>query len=104
MPPKYYLIYSLLTSFRYDASAYDILAIYDQFPTLGLSDNMIYDIIPIIPTAQGHTVVNATVFTADCGTLPDAIQISFDEVENQWVFNITADDPFGIASFPIPSM
>ena len=39
-------------------------------PTLGLQENMIYDIIPSIPSAIGKATVNASVYDVDCAALP----------------------------------
>ncbi|GJE91632.1 hypothetical protein PsYK624_077820 [Phanerochaete sordida] len=58
------------TSHSNYASAYDILLFSDQVPTLGLQENMIYDIIPTIPSAYGSTAVNASVYDVDCTALP----------------------------------
>ncbi|EKM52147.1 uncharacterized protein PHACADRAFT_151151 [Phanerochaete carnosa HHB-10118-sp] len=54
------------------ASAYDILPVYDQVPMLGLQDNMVYDIIPSVPSANGTATVNASVYNVDCAALPHA--------------------------------
>ncbi|KAI0089621.1 hypothetical protein BDY19DRAFT_114029 [Irpex rosettiformis] len=58
-----------------DAASWDILNVYNQFSQLGLRDNMVYDILPVIPLAGGYTLVNATKFNVDCGTVPDAFQL-----------------------------
>lgn len=52
------------------ASAYDILLVYDQVPTLGLQDNMVYDVIPYVPSAKGTATVNGSVYSVDCAALP----------------------------------
>ncbi|GJE91559.1 hypothetical protein PsYK624_077090 [Phanerochaete sordida] len=54
------------------ASAYDILLVYDQVPTLGLQGNMVYDVIPPVPSASGSTTVNGSVYDVDCAALPFA--------------------------------
>lgn len=74
-----------------DSVAYDILSVYGQFENIGLQDNMIYDIIPVVPQAVDTTTVNATIFTADCGALPSAVEIGFQrdgEEDNMWTFDI----------------
>ncbi|EKM52091.1 uncharacterized protein PHACADRAFT_187439, partial [Phanerochaete carnosa HHB-10118-sp] len=55
-------------------SAYDILLVYDQpeVPTLGLQDNMVYDVIPQVSFASGSAMVNASVYSVDCAALPSA--------------------------------
>lgn len=55
-------------------TVYDILLFYEQFTTIGLAENMVYDIIPIIPAAVGNTTVNASVFDVECAALPHATQ------------------------------
>lgn len=70
---------------------YDILTVYDQFTTLGLQDNVIYDIIPIVPLAFESTLVNATVFAADCGRVPNALETGFERdtfSSNRWNFDV----------------
>lgn len=49
--------------------AYDILSVYGQIPTPGLLDNMVYDLIPALPTARGAAFVNASLYDVDCGYL-----------------------------------
>ncbi|KAJ3551977.1 hypothetical protein NM688_g4402 [Phlebia brevispora] len=66
---------------------YSILEIYDTFnlTTVGVLDNMLYDIIPPVENAAGVEVeVNATTFSVDCGLLPGVVQTNFE--------NITASD------------
>ncbi|KIP03458.1 hypothetical protein PHLGIDRAFT_15856 [Phlebiopsis gigantea 11061_1 CR5-6] len=55
--------------------SFDFLQVYNQFPTLGLSDNMVYDIIPTIPNAVGSTLVNASVYNVTCGRFPSPITL-----------------------------
>ncbi|GJE90216.1 hypothetical protein PsYK624_063430 [Phanerochaete sordida] len=50
---------------------YDILSVYNQFPTKGLTGNMVYDVIPLVPNATATTEVNAAIYEVDCGVLPD---------------------------------
>lgn len=52
------------------ATAYDILLFSDQVPTLGLRDNIVYDIIPSVPFANGSAQVNASVYNVDCAAIP----------------------------------
>lgn len=54
--------------------SFDILNLYNQFPQIGLQDNMIYDILPVVPAAVNDAVVNATYFNVDCGALPRGAQ------------------------------
>ncbi|KAJ3555783.1 hypothetical protein NM688_g2385 [Phlebia brevispora] len=59
---------------------YAILQVYDalNFPTVGVADSMLYDIIPIIQNpADADVEVNATTFSVDCASLPGAVQESF---------------------------
>lgn len=52
---------------------------------------MIYDVIPVVPSAYSNTSVNATIFTAECGTIPDAVQTDFSrsgDSDNIWTFDI----------------
>lgn len=51
-------------------SAYDILLMYGQIPTVGLLDNMVYDIIPQVPGAIGNVTVNASVYEVQCVAIP----------------------------------
>ena len=52
------------------ATSYDILTVYGQTPSLGLQDNMVYDVIPQVASAEGTTVVNASVFGVACAAHP----------------------------------
>lgn len=52
---------------------------YDQLPTTGLIDNVVYDVIPQVPNASGNTTANATVFDVQCYAMPEA-QFWFSEV------------------------
>ncbi|KAI0750551.1 hypothetical protein BC629DRAFT_1598872 [Irpex lacteus] len=54
--------------------SFDILNLYNQFPQIGLQDNMIYDVLPVVPAAINDAVVNATYFNVDCGALPRGAQ------------------------------
>ena len=61
------------TNVAFDPTWYDILLFYNeiQFPTIGLADSVVYDILPILlPTATGNVSVNATAFDVDCAALP----------------------------------
>ena len=49
-------------------SAYYLLG---QTPPIGLTDNMIYDIIPVVQGAVGNATVNATIFEVQCQALPN---------------------------------
>ncbi|EKM54969.1 uncharacterized protein PHACADRAFT_208510 [Phanerochaete carnosa HHB-10118-sp] len=63
-----------LTNANYTAnmvSAYDILLVYDQIPTVGLLDNMVYDIVPQVPSATGNAKVNASMYEVQCMALPN---------------------------------
>lgn len=81
------------------AQSYDILSVYNQFPQIGLQDNVIYDVLPVIPMAIGNTTVNATVFDAHCGGLNTELRLQSDSGElsskYQWSFtaNSTASHP-----------
>lgn len=63
---------SMFTSVPYPT--YDILLSYGQLPTLGLLDNMVYDVIPSVPSAQGEVMVNASIYDVQCSALPGAQQ------------------------------
>ena len=49
--------------------AYDVLAVYNEFPKLGLQGNMVYDVVPSVPAATGTTTVNASIYNVDCGAV-----------------------------------
>ncbi|GJE84279.1 hypothetical protein PsYK624_003550 [Phanerochaete sordida] len=59
---------NLTTQNATSASAYDILAVYDQMASFGpgLQENMIYDVIPQVASAVGNATVNASVYTVEC--------------------------------------
>ena len=57
---------------------WDVLGVYNQFSQFGLQDNMVYDVIPIVPLAIGNTTVNATIFEPQCGVVPSAFQSAFE--------------------------
>lgn len=86
-------------------AAYDILLFYEQFTTIGLAENMVYDIIPVVPAAVGNTTVNASVFEVQCAALPYANQTSQPTLNTTStatelsVFRITPDGPE--ATFPL---
>lgn len=61
-------------NFYSPVAAYDILLVYEQSNTIGLADNMVYDIIPTVPAATGRTTVNASVFEVECAALPQGLQ------------------------------
>ncbi|GJE84277.1 hypothetical protein PsYK624_003530 [Phanerochaete sordida] len=52
------------------ATTYDILTVYGQTPTLGLQDNMVYDVIPAVASAVGTARVNASVYGVACAAPP----------------------------------
>lgn len=86
--------------------AYDILSIYGQFPTMGLADNMVYDVIPAIPSAVGLTAVNASVYEVDCAALPNAAQQFNNTVlgsgnTRELLFAIAPDDD-SLFNLPLP--
>ncbi|EKM54941.1 uncharacterized protein PHACADRAFT_142728 [Phanerochaete carnosa HHB-10118-sp] len=61
-----------LTNANYTANmvpAYDVLLAYGQIQKVALLDNMVYDIIPQIPSATGNTMVNASVYNVQCMVL-----------------------------------
>ncbi|KAJ3556627.1 hypothetical protein NM688_g1921 [Phlebia brevispora] len=64
---------------------YSILQVYDtlNLTTVGVLDNMLYDIIPTIENASGAGAqVNETTITVDCALLPDVVQTSFTSPAN----------------------
>ncbi|KAJ3556889.1 hypothetical protein NM688_g1774 [Phlebia brevispora] len=76
------------------SNLYSILQVYDSLdlPTVGVLDNTLYDIIPSTKNAADIGVeVNATTFSVDCASLPDADQIYFVDPEDA--------DPFYIFGF-----
>ncbi|KAI0683023.1 hypothetical protein BC835DRAFT_1423689 [Cytidiella melzeri] len=83
-------------------AAWDILAVYDQFQQIGLLDNMIYDIIPTLPTAENQATVNATIFTANCGTVNasqagGALAFSRYSVDkNWWTLDLSEGSDLGV--------
>ncbi|KAJ3541672.1 hypothetical protein NM688_g6052 [Phlebia brevispora] len=59
---------------------YSILQVYDSvnLTSVGVWNNMVYDIIPDVPNAADTKVqVNATTFSVDCTSLPDIVQTSY---------------------------
>ncbi|KAJ3543508.1 hypothetical protein NM688_g5846 [Phlebia brevispora] len=56
-----------------------ILTVHDVLNTtaVGVSDNMVYDIIPLTANATGSAQVNAVTFSVDCASLPDASLTAF---------------------------
>ena len=56
-----------------------ILTVYDaiELSTVGVYQNMVYDIIPSVEGSSGSVIVNATTFSIDCAALPDAQQGEF---------------------------
>ncbi|KAI0777092.1 hypothetical protein BC629DRAFT_632196 [Irpex lacteus] len=77
--------------------SFDILNLYNQFPQIGLQDNMIYDILPVVPAAVNDAVVNATYFNVDCGALPSGAQSGqadlSDDGDITWTFSINFTKP-----------
>lgn len=61
---------------------YDILAFYGAYPSIGLFDNMVYDIIPVVPNAIGDVTVNGTLIGVDCSAVPTAQQTGFQLVNS----------------------
>lgn len=56
------------------------MSIYDtlNITTVGVQDNIVYDIIPIVSdTANAAVAVNAMTISVDCGIIPDIIQKAF---------------------------
>lgn len=51
--------------------SYDILIAYnsDQLIKLGLHDNMVYNVIPVVPFASGQTLVNTSIFDVQCESI-----------------------------------
>ena len=62
-------------------STYDILLTYGQMPTVGLVENMVYDIIPVVPQATGNTTVNASLYNVECAAVPNARYVSGAQVD-----------------------
>ncbi|KAJ7242139.1 hypothetical protein B0H12DRAFT_1236803 [Mycena haematopus] len=54
-------------------SSYDILLMYGQVPTIGLLENMVYDVIPSVPAATGNATVNAVLYDVQCMALQDVL-------------------------------
>ncbi|KAJ3556626.1 hypothetical protein NM688_g1920 [Phlebia brevispora] len=62
------------------STIYSILPVYDtlNLTTVGVLDNMLYDIIPSVENVANIGVeVNATTFVVDCGLLSDVTQLGF---------------------------
>ncbi|KAI0777065.1 hypothetical protein BC629DRAFT_1525131 [Irpex lacteus] len=64
-----------------------------EFPQIGLEENMIYDILPVVPTAVNNATVNATVFEAHCGVLSQNVRVKphphFKNISSEqlkWIF------------------
>jgi hypothetical protein len=69
-----------------------------QTPPVGLVDNMIYDIIPIVQGAVGNAIVNATIFEVRCQALPNVTATGVGSLTQQYnsqsfafPFNISDD-------------
>ena len=57
--------------------SYDILRMYGEFATPGLIDNLVYDVIPLVPSATGNVTVNASLYDVQCMlTQPDNSTLS----------------------------
>lgn len=51
---------------------FDILASSGQFQTTpGLLDNVVYDVIPLVPGAVGNVTVNASIWNVECSDVPE---------------------------------
>ncbi|KAJ3534660.1 hypothetical protein NM688_g7102 [Phlebia brevispora] len=74
-------ISGVLTSGDASNAIFSILQVYDtlDLATIGVSENMLYDIIPVIgsPASGAEVEVNATTFSVDCGSLPGIAQANF---------------------------
>lgn len=92
-----------------EVSSYDILLFYNQFTTIGLIENMVYDIIPSVPSAIGNTTVNASTYEVDCAAVPQARQIS-ESLSNGspadpnaiMIFSLDSDGTTANVSVPVP--
>ncbi|KAJ3557275.1 hypothetical protein NM688_g1556 [Phlebia brevispora] len=63
-----------------ESDDYSILQVYDwlDVSTLGVLDNMLYDIIPVVENVTDVEIkVNATTFSVDCAPISDIIQTNF---------------------------
>ena len=69
----------------------DILPTYGEYPTLGLAGNMVYDIIPIVPSSVGQVAVNATRFNSECGLLPQLSQTNFSGLQTNDVVQVSTE-------------
>ena len=76
-----------------EVSSYDILLFYDQFTTIGLADNVLYDVIPSVTSATGFTVVNASVYNVDCAAVPQAHDTEYE------ITNTDPVDPIASTGF-----
>lgn len=83
--------------------SYDILSVYGQIPTPGLIDNMVYDVIPLIPAAMGNATVNASIYEVDCG-YPQSTQVDPTDLDLGLTFNTPLNTPNDslITSFELP--
>lgn len=82
------------TNVGFDPTWYDILLFYNelQFPTVGLVDNIVYDVLSTpLPSAAGNFSVNATRFDVDCAALPQAQQTPGVEAVNEDMSENTVD-------------
>lgn len=57
-----------------EVSSYDILLFYNLFSTTGLTENMLYDIVPPVPSVTENTTVNASLYEADCAAVPQSVR------------------------------
>lgn len=83
---------------------YDILLSYGQVPTLGLMDNMVYDLVPPVQQAVGNVTVNASIYNVQCYALPDASPVPPTAVSAAHTVLFHVDDIGTQAGFRPPCM
>lgn len=82
-----------------------MLTVYGRFPTLGLAENVVYDVLAAVPLGVGNTTLSAFAYEVDCSSLPqaavvpgggaDASQLVFDLNDGQHTqVNITIPRAF----------
>lgn len=78
--------------YSYIDMAYDILPVYGRFPTLGLVDSMVYDVIPGIPSAIGNVSVNASIYEVQCSALPSAYLLPYAFPDDPSILKFSFDE------------
>ena len=83
--------------------SYNILPLYEEVPKIGLENNMVYDVIPLIPSAMGTVKVNASIYSVDCAAVPIINDAYFNSSENNdWLYNLEIGYGYSIVDSTTP--